>query len=556
MLSKNLFVKLIVAIILTTSTGVVYGQFFSGANNTTGDISRTGRVSIGSATFPTGLQFLITGGNIGQRQTTGVTFGGTAAGDTWTAIGGNPGVPNLPGLYGLKHQWGQYAINFQLQARSTTNPDTQIKDAVIAWNSSNGSGFGNGNLQIGNIDAVNNFLPRMTFLDNGNIGIGTSTPGERLRIQGSSSGLLNPIVTIRKTNFSAGENVNYIFGINDPETDSPLIFFGGKRIGLITEPLISGNNRILITADATSNFSKSISLNSSGITINAPVQPLAPGTDQIELLAGNIRLGGRLFTSNSSGSIVDTRLEGSFLPTGNNAFNLGSSGFRWTNVFATNGVIQTSDRKEKDNIRTLNYGLDHITKLKPVTFKWKSRPEGGMIVGLIAQDVKEVIPEVVYDPATDIQKDAEGKTISPDPNASMGIRYSDLIPVLINAIKELNQKVEEQAEQLARSEEANGISSGAATTGEFSSKKLKLYQNTPNPFTQSTTINYYLPESVQQARIVVFDMNGEQKLNRSLTQKGDGSTTISSSDLNNGIYFYMLIADGQTTPTLRMIISK
>jgi hypothetical protein len=551
MKKNSLFIRLIVVIMLiVNSFGVVYGQFFNGANDPIGNIDRTGRVSIGSADFPTGLQFLVTGGNIGQRQSTGVTFGGTNQGDLWTAIGGNPGIPNLPGLYGLKHQWGQYAINFQLQARSTTNPDSQVKDAVIAWNSSNGSGFGNSDLRIGNIDGANNFLPRMTFLDNGNIGIGTSSPSVKFAVEGNTGSLTSPLTSFRKTNTVSGSNDNYAVSVNDPDLNTELLYLGTVKVnsfGIFRHALISSNGanvQLRLGTTSGTNFTPSIiilprnQISGESVAITSPVSISSDAT------------------FSSAIDVLSATFNGTIRPRLDNAFSLGQPSLRWNTIFASNGVIQTSDKREKDNIKQLNYGLEHLKKLKPVSFKWKARPEEGITVGLIAQEVKEIIPEVVYDPATVIEKDAEGKTIKPDPNAPMGIRYSDLIPVLINAIKELNQKVEEQSELIAAIEEASGVSLDAQSTKGVSSNGIKLFQNIPNPSNQSTVINYFLPESIQQARLIIYDMNGDQKLSKSLTQKGDGSITISGGELNQGMYFYVLIADGQVSKTLRMIISN
>jgi len=80
-------------------------------------------------------------------------------------------------------------------------------------------------------------------------------------------------------------------------------------------------------------------------------------------------------------------------------------------------------------------------KLKPVSFQWKSFPEEGTKIGLIAQDLQEVIPEVV--------KDWEWEYLSEDRNNRvkkevevLGVYYSDLIPVLIKAIQEQNHLIE------------------------------------------------------------------------------------------------------------------
>ena len=83
-----------------------------------------------------------------------------------------------------------------------------------------------------------------------------------------------------------------------------------------------------------------------------------------------------------------------------------------------------SDRETKINIRSLNYNLDTVLKLKPKKFEMKD--DGTTSIGLIAQEVERVVPEVVV-------KHGDFK----------GINYPVLVAVLINAIKELNDKVEE-----------------------------------------------------------------------------------------------------------------
>lgn len=84
-----------------------------------------------------------------------------------------------------------------------------------------------------------------------------------------------------------------------------------------------------------------------------------------------------------------------------------------------------SDRNLKENIVDLNYGLDEVLEMKPKSFRYKSTPNRQNI-GFIAQDMKEVIPEVVYG--------EEG---------SMSMDYSALTSVLVNAVKELDARVRE-----------------------------------------------------------------------------------------------------------------
>ncbi len=109
--------------------------------------------------------------------------------------------------------------------------------------------------------------------------------------------------------------------------------------------------------------------------------------------------------------------------------DLGSSARRWRTVYATNGTINTSDARDKENISNLNYGLEQVMKLKPVSFYWKDKNiYNGRKLGFIAQDVQKVLPEVVV--------------TGNDPEHRLGIFYSDIIPVLTKAIQEQQQEIE------------------------------------------------------------------------------------------------------------------
>jgi len=125
---------------------------------------------------------------------------------------------------------------------------------------------------------------------------------------------------------------------------------------------------------------------------------------------------------------------GSVLPDTDSAYDLGSSSFRWNYVYSANGVLQTSDKRYKENIKEINYGLNTVLQLKPVSFTWKNNPETGTKLGLIAQDVQKIIPEVVH--------------VGNDKEKSLGLSYSDLIPVLIKSIQQQQQQIEDLKKEL------------------------------------------------------------------------------------------------------------
>ena len=114
------------------------------------------------------------------------------------------------------------------------------------------------------------------------------------------------------------------------------------------------------------------------------------------------------------------------IPGQDNAYSAGNTTNRWTAVWATNGTIQTSDIRLKKNIHPLGYGLQEILRLQPVSYDWKDN-SGSNKIGLIAQEVKKVIPQVVT---------------GNEEKENLGMNYAELVPVLINSIKELNKKIE------------------------------------------------------------------------------------------------------------------
>ena len=87
-------------------------------------------------------------------------------------------------------------------------------------------------------------------------------------------------------------------------------------------------------------------------------------------------------------------------------------------------------------------------------------------------------------------------------------------------------------------------------------KGVQLFQNTPNPFTQNTTIAMLIPDEVANATLYVYDMQGTQKKSIPVNSRGNTSVTISGGEFIAGMYMYTLIADGKAIDTKQMILTK
>jgi hypothetical protein len=133
---------------------------------------------------------------------------------------------------------------------------------------------------------------------------------------------------------------------------------------------------------------------------------------------------------------TDTKLVRIPTETGGDALSVTGSISATGNITA----FATSDERLKENIIQINKPLDKVNEIKGVFFNWKEGYEDihqfkGEDIGVIAQDVEKVVPHI-----TNINS----------VNGYYGVRYEKLTPLLIEAIKELNKKVDELQEEIKR----------------------------------------------------------------------------------------------------------
>lgn len=114
--------------------------------------------------------------------------------------------------------------------------------------------------------------------------------------------------------------------------------------------------------------------------------------------------------------------------------DLGDALHRWRIVYTKNGVSQLSDVRYKEHLAPLAYGLDEVTALRPVSYNWRDGPVDEVHFGLVAQEVAQVLPELV-----------EGD----EADGPLSLNYSELVPVLVSAVQEQQEEIGRQSDQIA-----------------------------------------------------------------------------------------------------------
>ncbi len=171
-------------------------------------------------------------------------------------------------------------------------------------------------------------------------------------------------------------------------------------------------------------------------------------------------------------------------------------------------------------------------------------------IGFLAQDLQKVFPELV-------EQDSSG---------FFYVDYIGIIPVIVEALKEQQEIIEELKIRLEDLDQNNGgikKQSASAKEDDFYSSdsdnehsSAYLEQNVPNPFNQTTQIKYYLSDNISTAYLCFYNLQGNQLKQIPLSGRGEGAEIINGAQFSPGIYLYALIADGKEVDVKRMVITE
>lgn len=275
-----------------------------------------------------------------------------------------------------------------------------------------------------------------------------------INLTGNAFSIATPTLATLSNNFNRTVGTFFISGLK---------FFATTNSGFVDPTTIS--------QDQYTNYIRFDTETGAGSIAKFTNIRLLDANDTFTSIANGVRISG--YTTNDLHSVFynrSVRNTGNDLsPTENNVYSLGNNTNRWTEVFAVNGTINTSDENAKTEIAPTLLGLDFINLLQPKQFKMKESgrwtdgelvnmmdEQGNVIInkdgdpvkivkpgsqqpipgqrihqGLIAQEVKTILDQFGIDSAIWINGD----------DGIQGLRYEELIAPLIKAVQELSAKI-------------------------------------------------------------------------------------------------------------------
>jgi polyisoprenoid-binding protein YceI len=270
-----------------------------------------------------------------------------------------------------------------------------------------------GRLVLSGINSAGDPNEAVNITSGGNVGIGTSSPNSKLSVTGDIT-LQSAGAAIRDINNNALLSVQ----------NSNEIWLGGGGSGFSTLFYTGGAERMRITSG---------------------------GQVQLVGTTGNLRLGTNtsdfatlLYSGGGTYLKNDWASTSAFLDLLANSvgFRVQGTGNATLTGTLTQGV---SDKRFKKNIEIIPNALEKINLINGYTFEYDLEnedltyiPKEGRDIGVIAQEIEQIIPEAVSLAPIDRNEDNESKS----GKNYLTVNYEKIIPLLIQSIKELKAEIE------------------------------------------------------------------------------------------------------------------
>ena len=380
----------------------IFGTVSGGLGNVAADVSTVGG---GNGNVAHGLHATIGGGEVNTASAIGSVVGGGRSNEATALYSTVPGGEenhahadySLAAGYNAKaHHKGSFVWNDRSQT------DFDLSDSLFTT-------------------AVNQFLIRAA----GGVGIGTNAPATQLSVAGNADVVDSLGVGTSELEAPLHVQINDLdIGTGELAREGILVEKADAVIGAYSGPGGTWGSALVLAEMNNDLLASKWALVRETNTFGNDLHFKYGSDDLYEENATQ-------FEIRNTGEAVTS---GDFLPGTDNAYSLGQDGLVWTEVFATSGVVSTSDRRLKTDIQELTVGLEELMQLEPVSYRRRDRSDDPREIGLIAQDVEDIVPEVVRHPT--------------NPGGHYGLNYSQLVPVLIKAVQEQQITIRAQQEEI------------------------------------------------------------------------------------------------------------
>ena len=231
-------------------------------------------------------------------------------------------------------------------------------------------------------------------------------------------------------------------------------------------------------------------------------------------------------------------------------------------------VVNSADvnAKNTQTLRPINSALDGIASANPFMYIVRIQvpdigagmaPDSTTLTGTVAPISDPVVPFGKSYYALDVNavKQSFPALIIEDAQGNEYVNYTQLVPILVQAITELKTELDDLKETVAASGTRKVNAATNIATNTLDEGWGSISQNTPNPFTGQSTVRVSVPDDASDAYVDILTLNGAS-VKRIPVSNGLSEVSLSSFEFAPGTYLYTLVVNGKVSETRRMIVNR